>query len=119
MVTGRSIADLADIEVAQNVAQDSLAVYGGGLCVFEGSSIKVQRGTIRGNVAERSSDRAYGGGLFFRESSGELRDSVVLDNAARDVDGYAIGGGLFARDRTTLTISTTTFRGNTVSNATR
>ena len=119
MLTGRSIADLAEIEVAQNVAQDSLAVYGGGLCVFKGSSIKVQRGTIRGNVAERSSDRAYGGGLFFRESSGELRDSVVLDNAARDVDGYAIGGGLFARDRTTLTISTTTFRGNTVSNATR
>ncbi len=119
-ITDRSAAELASMKVLQNVAMDSLATYGGGIYVYQSSSIKAQHTAIRGNTVKRSSDRSYGGGLFLRYScSAELRSVEVLDNEAKDSSVYAYGGGVYARDKTTIAIFDSVWRGNSASNAGR
>ena len=119
-LTAGSSAELADTEVLQNVATDSMSVRGGAIEVQRHSTIKVKGSTIRGNSAERAGDEAYGGGLYLDfECSAELRNVEVLDNAARYSGADAYGGGLCAKHETTVAISHCVWRGNSASNADR
>jgi hypothetical protein len=119
-LTAGSSAELADTEVLQNVATDSMSVRGGAIEVERHSTIKVKGSTIRGNSAERAGDEAYGGGLYLDFGcSAELRNVEVLDNAARYSGADAYGGGLCAKHETTVAISHCVWRGNSASNADR
>lgn len=118
-LTGGSSAVLDDTKVLQNVVADSLALNGGGIFVYQHSSIKLERTAIRGNVAERAGNVIYGAGLYLIDfCSAELHDVEVLDNRASMAE-YAVGGGLFARDDCRVAISASVFRGNSASNASR
>jgi hypothetical protein len=93
----RASVEVIDCTIQDNDGEES----GGGVCVLQGSGLRMQRSQILGNASLRQ-----GGGVFISESFVELTDVVIAGNAA------ATGGAVFTANQGRVVIVQSTLAAN-------
>jgi len=103
---------LQTTRVFDTVIEDNEAGQGGGLMVFDRSTLEMERCTIRTN---RSTGVGGGGFALVDEVTAVMRDTVVDGNIWNVDDGEGRGGGGMIDDHAHLTIRESRIAGNEVS----